>query len=267
VTFQPVIPTGGFAGWRILKATMPTQRESFDQAPRLQRDTAYFEANIGSVTKAEDLVADRRLLRVALGAFGLGDDLNNRAFLRKILEDGSVESDALANRLTDSRYLAFAKEFGFGDPTGVRTGDPGFAERITGQFHAREFEIAVGNQDQALRLALNAERALPETVATGSERTKWLRIMGDPPLREVFETALGVPRGFGQAPLDRQVEEFSDRAQRQLGLENLSELEDPANMEKLVKLFILRDQVAGFATQTPGSAALTLLQNMRPLRA
>ncbi len=48
---------------------------------------AYFEANIGKVETAADLVGDRRLLKVALGAFGMDGEIDKRAFLRKVLEE------------------------------------------------------------------------------------------------------------------------------------------------------------------------------------
>ena len=40
---------------------------------------------------------------MALGAFGLQDDINNRYFIRKILEEGTTNEDALANRFSDTR--------------------------------------------------------------------------------------------------------------------------------------------------------------------
>ncbi len=66
MSFQPVIPLPGLSGWRFLQRTMEAQSDVFDRRPDLSRDTAYFEANIGKINSAEDLVADRRLLRVAL---------------------------------------------------------------------------------------------------------------------------------------------------------------------------------------------------------
>ena len=77
--FQPIIPTDGLAGWRFLQRTYDTQLDSFARSAPVQRDTDYFAQKIASVTSAEELVADRRLLTVALGAFGLQDDINNRS--------------------------------------------------------------------------------------------------------------------------------------------------------------------------------------------
>ena len=79
--FQPVIPVSGLAGWRFLQRTYDSQFETFSKGAVLQRDAEYFRENIGQVRTAEDLTSDRRLLNVALSAFGLQDDINNRYFI------------------------------------------------------------------------------------------------------------------------------------------------------------------------------------------
>lgn len=262
MTFQPVVPTGGLVGFSFLTRTLDTQTAAFNKSAPIARDTAYFEENIAQVKTAEDLVSDRRLLRVALGAFGLSEDINSKAFVQKILEGGSQDRAALANRLADDRYSDFAKAFGFGDLGGARTARAGFAADIIGKYRAREFEVAIGNQDQSMRLALDADRSLPAIAAlSGSEETRWLKIMGNPPLRKVFETALGLPQSFGTVDIDQQVEEFRDRANRQLGITSLAEFADPEKRDALVQRFLVLEQVSSFSTQSSGSVALTLLQS------
>ena len=107
--FTPIVPTGGLTGWTLLNRTLDQQTQLFNAAPSLQRDTEYFRQNISEVQNAEALVSDRRLLRVALGAFGLGDDINNRAFIKAILEQGTDDRGALANRLSDSPIQAICR--------------------------------------------------------------------------------------------------------------------------------------------------------------
>ena len=94
MTFQPVVPAGGVAGWRFLQRTYDTQLQTFSASPVNDREIKYFLDNISNVKSAEELVSDRRLLQVALGAFGLEDDINNRYFVQKILSDGTRSDDA-----------------------------------------------------------------------------------------------------------------------------------------------------------------------------
>lgn len=262
--FRPVLPLSGLPGWIMLNRTIGAQRAAFDAAPEIARDTDYFEARIGTISSAEDLVADRRLLRVALGAFGLQDNLNNRFLVRKVLESRLEDPKSLANALSDDRYRQLSAAFGFGDSGGPRTADPGFGTGIAARFRARSFEVAVGDRDQALRLAMNAARELGALGADdASDTTRWLRILGTPPLRTVFETAFGLPSGVVQLDLDRQVEIFKRSARQKFGIDSLDAFTDAGVRDKLIEAYLLRDQLKSGGSLTPRAIALTLLQAAR----
>ncbi len=263
MTFQPALPIGGFAGWQFLNRTLETQQANFARSPVVQRDTEYFRDRIGEIETAEQLVNDRRLLKVALGAFGLDADLPNRFFIRKILEEGSIDPKSLGNRLSDKRYLEMAKAFGFGDFDTPNTKLSDFADRILPAFQSRQFEVAVGNQDENLRLALNLRRDLADIAASDrSERAKWFAVMGQPPLRKVFETAFNLPTGFGAIDLDRQLTILQERTRRDFGDGSVSQFADPGKLEDLARQFLLRAdlQNTSFGGFTRGAAALQLLQ-------
>ena len=134
--FQPVIPTSGLAGWNFLQRTYDTQIQTFSESPLQSRSVDYFRENIGEVASASDLVSDRRLLEVALGAFGLQDDIDNRYFVQKMLEEGTSSPDALANRFSDRRYSDFAEAFGFGPGETSRVGDADLSDEIVGAYLA-----------------------------------------------------------------------------------------------------------------------------------
>lgn len=261
MSFQPIVPAGGLLGWSFLNATMESQRQAFDSGARITSDTAYFQTRIAEISTAEELVADRRLLRVALGAFGLQDDIDSRFLIRKVLEGGTAEPGALANRLSDARYKDLANAFGFAGPGTPGTQAPGFGAQIVAQYRDRAFEVAVGENDQSLRLAMNADRELAELAAqdNGSD-AGWFRILGTPPLREVFETALGLPPGFAQLDIDRQLAVFKERAASRLGFEEISDLAESDKRNDVIQRFLLQEQIGNIAVQSPGAIALTLLQ-------
>ncbi|MFP4404041.1 MAG: DUF1217 domain-containing protein [Rhodosalinus sp.] len=271
MSFQPALPIGGLAGWRFLQRTLPMQQAAHAETPAVARDAGAFRDRIGEIGTAAALVEDRQVLRVALGAFGLQDDLANRYFIRKILEEGTARPDALANRLTDKRYAEFSKAFGFGDPGGAATGSPGFADRIVARYERQSFEVAVGTHDESMRLALYAERELAAVAASsGSPRTKWFRVMGTPPLRSVIETALGLPSSFGQQDLDRQLEVFRSRTERMVGAPDIEVFADPKAREALTRRFLLQSELATTEAAGPAAVALTLLKGGAgppPLRA
>lgn len=263
MSFAPLLPATGVVGFRLLAATEATQRAVFDQQPEITRDVEYFASKIGEISTAEDLVADRRLMRVALGAFGLDEEIDKAAFMRKILAEGSEASDAFANRLVDPRYKQMASAFGFGDTLGARTGDVGFASGIVAAYRERQFEIAVGEQNESLRLALNFRREI-SAHATSSDPAgaAWFSAMGDLPVRQVLEGALGFPSGASQLDIDRQRDEFRDLNSKTFGSDSLAVFEDPAVVDKAITRFLARQSIEeGPSASTPGATALALLSS------
>ncbi len=262
MSFQPLLPMGGLAGWAFLKRTQDRQEAAFQSSPQLTRDTEYFKSRIGEINSAEDLVSDRRLLRVALGAFGLTDDLDSRFFIRKILEEGTLSEESLANRMTDTRYKEFSAAFGFGDFDTPRTKISDFGDKIVAAYKSRSFEVAVGKQDETMRLAMNVERELTKIAEKDlSADAKWYLVMGAPPLREVLETALALPSGFGQLDLDQQLGVFRDKTSALLGNGEIDQFTNPEAREALVERFLLMSQIASVPATSPAHIALTLLQN------
>lgn len=264
MSFQPVIPFSGAAGWAFLQRSKDAQQTAFESSPVIQRDVEYFKENIGDVATAEQLVSDRRLLSVALGAYGLSDDINNTYFIRKVLEDGTLDTDALANKLSDKRYLEMAKDFGFGDYNIPRTQISDFGDTTVEAYKERQFEVAIGDQDQDMRLAMSLERDLGSIIdKSTSDAGKWYSVMGNPPLRQVFETALGLPSSFGTIDIDKQLEVFQSKSESYFGSSTVDQFADPDRMEELTRLFLARSQIAqGTAALSSNAIALTLLQNI-----
>ncbi|MEH6831958.1 MAG: DUF1217 domain-containing protein [Sulfitobacter sp.] len=260
--FQPVIPIGGLGGWRFLQQTYDSQFKAFTQSAELQRGSDYFRENIGNVETAEDLVGDRRLLTVALGAFGLQDDINSQFFIRKILEEGTVNDDALANRFSDPRYKEMSQAFGFGPGEFLKVGEPVFAEAIIDRYEAIEFEVAAGEQNEAMRFALYAEREMAMLAQEDmSNDAKWFTLMSEPPLRSLFEKALNLPTAFGQIDLEQQLSVFKDKANKEFGSSDLSIFSDPEMVQDLITKYIVRDQISQFNSNFSSNAiALTLLR-------
>ncbi len=261
MTFQPTIPLSGNAGWAFLQRTRDIQQEAFLQAPALKRDTDYFRENISNVTTAAELVDDRRLLTVALGAFGLDDDLPNKFFIQKVLEEGTLDPESFANKLSDKRYAQLSEAFGF-DLQPPNSALSTFADQIISQFEVRQFEIAVGEQDESMRLALGVEREIAALVASDTtDDGLWFTVMANPPLRSVFEGALRLPSELGALDVDRQLEILKDKSLSVFGDSSVRQFEDPEKQEELIRRFLFSSEAAGVGASTiRGSVALSLLQ-------
>ncbi|MEO8240669.1 MAG: DUF1217 domain-containing protein [bacterium] len=262
MSFTPVIPLAGYAGWTFLQRTMAKQTASLVKSPEIARDEDYFRANIAKITTAEDLVKDRRLLKVALGAFGLDADINNKAFIEKVLKDGTLTAGALANKLADKQYLKLSAAFGFGDYPVPSTKLSDFPGKIISAYEARAFETAVGDQNDDMRLALNAKRELAAlSVKSSSETVKWFTVLGNSALKQVFTKALGLPSNISAVDLDQQLKAFQDKTQTAFGDNTVAQFSDPAKVETLIRRFLVRSQADQLSRSTgPGAAALAMLQ-------
>lgn len=262
MSFSPVLPLTGYTGWGFLKRTMARQQAVQQALPAQQRDEAYFRDRIGKADTAEKLVNDKRLLRIALTAFGLEGDVNSRAFIQKILEGGTLKEGALANKLADKQYQKLSAAFGYGDFSVPRTKLSTFADEILAQFRTRSFETAVGEQNNTYRLAMNAERELPAlAVKSTSETAKWFTVLGNAPLRQVMQTALGLPKSFSSIDIDQQVSVLKAKTEAAFGSSDLAQFRDSAKMEALTRRFLLQSEIQGQATNnSPAARALALLQ-------
>ena len=124
-------------------------------------------------------------------------------------------------------------------------------------------EAAVGDQSDEMRLALNAQRELATLAGRSlTDDARWFSVMGSAPLREVFQTALGLPSAFAAIDLDQQLATFRDRAESVLGASEISMFGDPGKIEELIRVFLVRAEAQSSATvYSAQSTALTLLQS------
>ncbi len=206
--------------------------------PAVKTATAYYEANIGSVTSVQGLVGNYRLLSYALDAYGLGGQINATALVTKVLEGGVSNPKSLANTLSDSRWKAFAAAFNF---TGGGAASPSSANAVTtttGDYVEQQLESDQGAQDVGVQLALYFQRVAP--TVTSEEG-----ILADPNLLQVASTILGLSPAVGA---DMQPQTLTE-------LMPISDLQDPAKLQRLTERFTAMYDL----TYGPGSGATTNL--------
>lgn len=263
MSFLPSVPLTGIGGWKLLQRTETVQREIFAKNAELSRDIAYFKENISKADTAEKLVADSRLLKVALGAFGLEEEAYKKALVRKVLEDGSTDPQGFAARLVDPKWKRFAAAFGYGDLIGSQTWWDTAMNKVADAYADQKFQEAVGESDESLRLALNFRRDIAR-YANGEQPDgyTWFEALGDRPVRAVLEKAFNLPSDFGKLDIDRQREDMRDRLRDISGSSSLAAFNDPEVVEKVLNRYLARSAAeAGFNASTPGATALTLLSS------
>lgn len=266
MSYSVTLPLTGYQGWVFLKRTQEKQETLLAKAPAQQRDEEYFRDKIGSITSAADLMSDRKLLRVALGAFGLSEDINNTFFIRKVLESDTSDSKSLASKLSDTRYRELSEAFGFGSSETPNTKLETFPDKIISLLRSSRFEEAVGNVDNSMRIALYAETKLPALAADDlSEKGKWYTVLGSEPLQTLFQTALGMPASTSSLDVDQQVNLIMKKAKSVFGDSSVSQFTDPEKLQNLLKKYVILAEVqsSSFSSVNRGAAALMILQSGR----
>jgi len=257
MTYDVQIGSGGYIGWKILEQTMPLQRSTFLQDPSIISSRDYFAKKMPEVVTAEQLVADFKLLTVTLRAFGLDADINNKYFIKEVLESDPDDQESLVNRLADKRYLKMSQALSF-----HADGQAGAAavETILESYDTRSFEKSIGQQHAEIELALNAQRELAEIAGADiSENAKWYQVLASEPLRQIFEGAYQLDDSFGALPIDRQLTELKSRSEKLTGSSSVSQFQSDDALERILQRFLLLGPINAAPVSSRYANALALL--------
>jgi hypothetical protein len=209
--------------------------------PAVKSATAYYEANIGKVTSIQDFVGNYRLLSYALDAYGLGDQINAKALITKVLEGGVSNPKSLGNTLSDSRWKAFAAAFDFVGQGALSVSSTSAVKTTTADFVEHQLESDQGAEDVGVQLALYFQRVAP-TISNE------YGILADPNLLEVAQTIFGLSPATSATNIDAQAKALSQ-------LLPISDLQDPKKLQQLTERFTAMYDL----TYGPGSGATTSL--------
>lgn len=256
---QPAIPMSGLAGWSFLQSTYNRQLETFSDSASVKNDRAYMAEKLSKPVSLDDFMSDRRLLRVTMTAFDLGGEEWKGGFIRKVLEEAATPDSTFLERLNNPAYTKFAQTFAFED--GTLSLDADKIEQLGENFETAAFRIAVGDVDENMRLSLNYQQKIVDIAGTGSSNDAIAyRILGNPPVKAVMETALNLPSDISKQPIEKQAEILRDKLRSSFGISDLSQLTDPDNVNAVIRRFHVMETVNnGPSAMTPGYAALTLL--------
>ncbi|WP_323717988.1 DUF1217 domain-containing protein [Paracoccus aminovorans] len=258
MTYNVQVGSGGYTGWKTLERTMARQRQAFSQDTSIKSAQKYFSEKMPSAKSADDLIGDYRLLTVALRAFGLDSDINNRFFIKKVLESDPNDESSLVNRLADKRYLNLNQAMKVG---GAETPKPVDVEAILTNYDTRSFEKNIGERHSDIELALNAQRELPQIAAADiSENAKWYQILGSKSLRKIFEVSYGLGNSFAALPIDRQLTEIKAKTAQFSGSDSASQFESITSLDSMLRRYLLRSQIVNSSINSSHVSALTLLR-------
>jgi Protein of unknown function (DUF1217) len=191
--------------------------------PAIARETKYFEANIGKVKTADDLIKNSKLYTYVLKAFGLSDMMNAKALIRKVLEGGVSDPKSLANTLNDPRYKALAATFNFAATGSNTTNSAALKQTTVGNYTEQSLEMNAGQQNPGTQMALYFQRVAPSITSAYS-------ILANKTLLNVVQTALGLPASMSQENIDVQAKMITSQLK-------IADLQNPAKLQKFIERF------------------------------
>ena len=246
---QPAFPI-----YQALTQSRDKQFASFVKQPVIQRESAYFLEEAKKVKTVEEFINNRRLLSVALSAFGLDEEINYLGRIKKVLTEFSEDKDSLVNKLIDPRYKEIATTFKFDTLGTFNLGLTSFLTDIVDRYKTNEFEKFLGEQNPALREVEYFRRNVGKVENT-------FNILGDKVLRQVVTFGVQLPQQIVLQSVDKQKALIDKRV-------DIAKFKDPEFVDKFIKKYlILKDNEAaqqgfsfGAGSTAKNAFAVTLLQ-------
>ena len=101
------------ASYRLINTNLQRTLTTTANQPMVARETEYYLANIDNIKSVDDFLSNDRVFKYYMKAWGLEEMDYDKAFMRKVLESDIDDNQSFVNKLTDKRYLEFAKAFNF----------------------------------------------------------------------------------------------------------------------------------------------------------
>jgi Protein of unknown function (DUF1217). len=213
--------------------------------PQVKANVDYYKANADKVESVDDLMKDRRLLSVALGAYGLESQVDSKALLRKLLSEDPTDSTSLAQRMADPRYRAFATAFAsLREDGGASIGKAESIDAVVGLYQQTQYEKAVGRNDTSARQALYFARVAPKATES------IYQVLNDSTLGAVVREAYGLPKETAALDARQQVRQLEAKGF------DYTKLSDPKYVETLINRFLASKDASGAPTGADEDVAI-----------
>jgi hypothetical protein len=197
---------------------------------------AAFTAGVAAAKTPAALLANPAVLTVLLTANGLGDQVAYPALAQQALLSNTAKSNALANQLTNTAWKSTAATYQFATQGLSIIQQPAVQQTIANAYAEVTWRNSLDAAHPGLSNALTF-RSEASTITSVDQ------ILGDPILRDVVTTALGLPLQIAIQPLEAQEHAISSRL-------DISQFSNPQFVDQFTQRYI----IAKAAAATPSTA-------------
>ena len=212
--------------------------------PQVKVAIAAFTKAVQSATSVTQLLSNPAVMNVLLTANGMSDQIGYTALATKALTSNLSDSKSLANTLTDTRWKTLAETYNF-HANGLKSIQNSAA--IASVASAYATATWQNNEDQVTPGLSNAL----SFKAEASTITSVDQILGNPTMRTVVTTALGIPEQIAFQPLEAQEKAISS----QMDIKNF---QSPAFVESFVQRYLIANAGTASATSSSGTDLTSL---------
>lgn len=211
--------------------------------PDVQRDLTAFRKAVASAKDVKSLLANPAVQKVLLTANGLADQIGSTALVTKALLSKTGDPKSLAAQLSPA-WKAAAATYNFASKGLAVLQDPNVLNTITSAYAKISWRKSLDATTPGLSDALTFRQAAGAV-------TKADDILGDPVLRRVITTTLGIPREIAYQTLDAQEKAITSKL-------DIKQLKNKSFVETFARRYLIA--AAADPTQGSPSSARTGLQ-------
>ena len=195
--------------------------------PQVARDLATFTKAVTGAKSVTQLLANPTVMKVLLTSNGLGDQVSFTALAQKALTSDLTNTKSVANQLkgSNSAWLSAAQTYQFAAKGLSVIQSPSVLATITNAYAEVTWRHSIDTSTPGLSNALTFRAGAAKVTSVD-------QILGDPVLRDVVTTALGLPRQIAVQPLATQETAITSRL-------DIKQLKDPKFVEKFVQRYLL----------------------------
>lgn len=217
------------------------------KTPEVQRDVAAFRKAVGSAKDVKSLLANPAVQKVLLTANGLGDQIGSTGLVTKALMSNTSDPKSLANQLSNTAWKSAAATYNFASKGLAILKDPKVLDTVASAYAEISWRQSLDTTTPGLSDALTFR----ETAANVKNADD---ILGDPVLRRVVTTTLGIPQEIANQSLDAQEKAITSKV-------DIKQFKDKNFVETFAKRYLIQMSMSseGSSSGSGGLAAYGLV--------
>ena len=214
--------------------------------PDTARDVATFKAAVTAATSVQQLLSNPTVMKVLLTANGLADQIPYTALATKTLTSQINDSKSLVSQLTDTRWKSVVQTYDFANKGLSVIQNPAVLDTIANAYAEVTWRQSLDATTPGLSNALTFR-------GQASSITSVDQILGDPVMRTVVTTAVGIPQEIALQYLSAQEQAISSRL-------DISQFKDPQFTERFIQRYLIA-AAQGTSTSSPATLESLAMQS------